>query len=729
LNPFRAIKGPRLGTKLMLLGLTLLIVPWFSYRQLVEMERLLIQGQSHAQLLTAEGISTLFNGREDLFNDLPVNIEDFENLYAHPLQNPVRMDGKLDDWGEELADQLLHFGSEETGADGDFELLLGERGGLLHVFMRITDANPIYRNPDYLRLDNADHVRLNFIKADGEDGRINITLPQPGVITAYEMDTNWRFAETGNPTNEVQGFFETTPEGYHLEFRLPLSRLGSSRYFGVSFVDVDDPETREVVAITQTLPTAGKESFNLVVLRSPELLNIIQGLGYSGARILVIDSEKRVRAETGSSLTVVTESAPPSAFRAFRLIFQEIRPFIHWITTFEEWQPIRSPPEASEEIADAAITASLAGNPISLRRSISEFNEIIIAAHPIVSRDAVIGTVVVEQNIDEILSFQRSALEEVILLSILSLFAVFIALLAFAGRLAWRIRNLRREASAAIDQYGRLRTSFLQSEITAGDEIGDLARSVSNMLSKLHQHNTFLENMPRTLRHEINNPLNTLSTSLQNLAEENPEVRDSKYLASAQRGVARIGSIVQNLADAANLEESLQAEELEIVDIDQFLNSYVANCRLTHPECEFVYRGPGHKVHAEVADYRIEQLLDKIVDNAIDFHRANSSIRIQLDTHHDDLQITVANRGPMLPAKAESSLFDSMVSHRGPQNRLHFGLGLYVVRIIAEYHGGFVRAINLADGSGVAIMVQLPVVEQQFEPAVAERIIPDVAAR
>ena len=108
---FRAIKGPRLGTKLMLLGLTLLIVPWFSYRQLVEMELLLIQGQSQAQLLTAEGISTLFNGREDLFNDLPVNVEDYESLYAHPLQNPVRMDGKLDDWGEELTDKLLHFGS------------------------------------------------------------------------------------------------------------------------------------------------------------------------------------------------------------------------------------------------------------------------------------------------------------------------------------------------------------------------------------------------------------------------------------------------------------------------------------------------------------------------------------------------------------------------------------------------------------------------------------------
>ena len=75
-----------------------------------------------------------------------------------------------------------------------------------------------------------------------------------------------------------------------------------------------------------------------------------------------------------------------------------------------------------------------------------------------------IGTVVVEQNIDDILSFQRSALEQVILLSILSLLAVFIALLAFAARLAWRIRNLRREASNAIDQYGRLQIASCRAK-------------------------------------------------------------------------------------------------------------------------------------------------------------------------------------------------------------------------------------------------------------------------
>lgn len=712
-------RGPRLGTKIMLLGLMLLVVPYFSYRQLVEMERLLVRGQSHAQLLTAEGISTLFNGRDDLFNDLPVSSQDYESLYAHPLQSTIRLDGSNEDWGADLQTKFRQFGSESGTKDADFKLWIGERSNQLHLYMTVVDNVLVPRDPDYLRLDQADHVRISFIRADGEDARLTMTLPAPGVTTTYPMDQQWQRAANGIPDNRVQGFMRPTDTGLVVEFRLPLSMVGSRRFFGLTYVDVDDPISREQVQITQTLPTAGKESFNLVVLRSPEVLNIIRGLGYSGARILVIDAQQRVRAETGANQSGTPSEAETHWYSWITDLFARARPFLHYVTTGTQYdQPLLTPAD-SQRLASTAIEQSLAGNPMTLQRRLADEQELIVAAHPIVTEnDEIIGTVVVEQNINEILSFQRATLEQVILLSVFSLFAVFIALLAFAGRLAWRIRKLRREASAAIDDYGRLRRSELTREMSAGDEIGELARSVSNMLSKLHQHNNFLENMPRTLRHEINNPLNTLSTSLDNLAEENPEVQSSKYLASAKRGVNRIGSIVQNLADAANLEESLQAEEREIIDIQLLLKSYVANCSISHSSAEFVYRGTSYPVHANVSDFRIEQLLDKIVDNAIDFHRTNSPIKVQLDTYRDYLQITVANRGPVLPKKAEDSLFDSMVSHRGPQNRLHFGLGLYVVRIIAEYHGGFVRAMNLTDGSGVAIMVQLPLarVESNSRP-------------
>ena len=92
--------------------------------------------------------------------------------------------------------------------------------------------------------------------------------------------------------------------------------------------------------------------------------------------------------------------------------------------------------ESEEQVASQAIQASLSGEPISLRGRVAEQQDIILAAYPIVSSDQTIGTVVVEQNIDDILSFQQTALEEVILVSIVSLFLVLGALLAFANLVA-----------------------------------------------------------------------------------------------------------------------------------------------------------------------------------------------------------------------------------------------------------------------------------------------------
>ena len=713
-------RGPRLGTKLALMGLALLVVPWFSYLQLVEMERLLIQGQSQAQLLTAEGISTLFNGREDLFNDLPVALEDFEPLYAQPLENTIRLDGSADDWGQTDDRDYLQFGSSSGDQDADFTLMLGERSDYLYAHMRVQDNRLVYRDPDYLRLDNADHIRLNFIGADGRDGRMSLVFDPSDVVTGFSMDEQWRYAATGSADNRIQGVLRRV-EGMNavvLEFRIPLSLLGSRQYFGLTYVDVDDELQRDILRVTQTLPPEATQSFNLVVLRTPEVRNIVQGLGYSGAKIVVIDNQRRVRAEVGATRLAAVEDDSSTQMGSLTRQLTRVGDFIRAFFVSLSGEPVApdgvggDAGEAEDESpSDRAIRLSLQGDPIALRNPLVSGEEIILAAHPIVSSDQVIGTVIVEQSIDDILRFQRTALEQVLLLSLLSLFAIFLALIAFAGRLAWRIRNLRREASAAIDVRGRLRRGGLLNEMNAGDEIGDLARSVSNMLEKLKQHNSFLENMPRTLRHEINNPLNTLSTSLQNLADEHPGIDDSKYLESAKRGVNRIGSIVQNLADAANLEEALEAEELENIDLNELLASYVANCGSSHAGVSFQYKGSPAPVHALVSDFRIEQMLDKLIDNAVDFHRAGTPIRVQLECYGDLLQIVVANRGAALSQERLRTIFDSMVSHRGPDNRLHFGLGLHVVRIIAEHHGGTVSAVNLADASGVAFVVRLPLAE------------------
>ncbi|MDE0423206.1 MAG: ATP-binding protein [Gammaproteobacteria bacterium] len=712
----------RLTTKLMLVGLplALVLVPWVAYAVLDYMEHAFVQLQSDHQRGIAGDVAMLFHGHRELFDDLPP-VPNEADLVARPIAREVWVNAQASEWGDETLVQR-RFGA----GDGSFTLSLGTRPGRVFAYMEITDDVRVYRNLDVLRLDNADQVRISYTGNDGEVGRVAVTLSESGDTTAYTMDAAWEFADSGGaPLNDVRGFVRETAAGYALELRLRLDMLGSREFFVISFVDVDDPVARGIRKVTTTAPSE-TESSDLVVVRSPELLRPLDNRGYQGMQIRVIDAQKKERAERGQFRTDDRLSPSPTGFARvqvwFDVVADKVSAVLDWVR--RRWADDLNPPIDADAVTieDQVIAAALAGESTALRRRMGEV-ETILAGHPIweeQEQDAdprvVIGMIAVEQNLDDILLFQRQMFDRIAVVAVLSFVVVLVTLVLFAGRLTWRIRGLRREVTEAIDEYGRLRVRALTGGMTAGDEIGDLARSVSNMLARLDQHNTFLQRMPRTLRHEINNPLNTVMTSLDQLAREVGGVAESKYLESSRRGLLRIGAIVQNLADAANLEESLASEDLDVIDMRALIDRYVTNCRTVHKSHSFVFRGSAGPILANVADYRIEQMLDKLVDNAIDFHRANSPIAIQLDTHRDTLQITVANRGPMLPPDVAGSLFESMVSRRASASELHFGLGLYVVRVIAEQHGGSVRALNLIDGSGVAVMVRLPLADTPPPP-------------
>jgi len=110
----------------------------------------------------------------------------------------------------------------------------------------------------------------------------------------------------------------------------------------------------------------------------------------------------------------------------------------------------------------------------------------------------------------------------------------------------------------------------------------------------------------------------------------------------------------------------------------------------------------------------IAQLLDKLVENANDFAPPGTPISVSLQARGRGHVLAVQNAGPPLPEAAVARLFDSMVTLREPlaggpaQDAAHLGLGLYIVRLVAEFHGGGVRAVNLPGGQGVRFEVELP---------------------
>ena len=74
-----------------------------------------------------------------------------------------------------------------------------------------------------------------------------------------------------------------------------------------------------------------------------------------------------------------------------------------------------------------------------------------------------------------------------------------------------------------------------------------------------------------------------------------------------------------------------------------------------------------------------------------------------------DIILSVLNEGPLIPDHLRGSTFMSMTSTRpSSDERPHLGMGLYVARTIAEYHGGQLQADNRSDVEGVEVTVLLP---------------------
>ena len=239
---------------------------------------------------------------------------------------------------------------------------------------------------------------------------MSLVFDESDMVTGFAMDNEWRYAATGSADNRVQGVLRQVAgaNAIVLEFRIPLSLLGSRQYFGLTYVDVDDVLQRDVVRSTQTLPTQADQNFNLVVLRTPEVRNIVQGLGYSGAKILVLDSLQRVRAEVGATRQPVEED--DTTIQAGTVTRQLTRAgdFVRRVllgTVDDQETPQGEGTAPQEAQPTEPFGSAYRGDPIALRNRVSGNEEIILAAHPIVSADQVIGTVIVEQNIDDILRF------------------------------------------------------------------------------------------------------------------------------------------------------------------------------------------------------------------------------------------------------------------------------------------------------------------------------------
>ena len=698
------IIGPRLGSKLLLTGCVLLLIPWLGLQSLRAMQQFLTDGQAEAQLLTASGIAALLHGRRELFDDSPDSTSQLAELPLYPLPGRILLDGFAEDWqGLEQRSQLY---GEAPGPE--FSLILGANKQRIYGLLKVHDASPVYRHPAYLRLDHSDHVRFYFKDAGNNEGRLLITFEGSGKITAYAVDEDWRIATPGNPDYRLQGYVDIDEGGYSIEFSLPLSMLGEQRQLGLVVADVVDPQQRTIAHISRTFPQINRGDYNRVLIRSVATEAIIQGLQKEEAQIWIFDHALHVRAIAGGLADQTEDYLNTEEQRAIPLWQSFIDAILGKLVGASSQQLKDFDPLQTLSRDDTLLHTAMTGLGSTQRRvSLDGRHEIIAAAQPIRDGDKVIGVVLIEQSTATILSLQRHSLQHIALLSLLSLSAIVIVLLLFSARLTWRITRLGSDTDRASDEWGRMQQSVDIRGTHAGDEIGDLSRNIEQLLARLKRYQQFLSAIPRTLRHEINNPLNTAATSLEHLQSQGG---DKTYIDSAQRGLQRISAIVDSLAEAASLEDALNSDEILPINLSALLTTYIKNqskrcplnIELTTPEDDVCIQG---------SDIHIEQLLDKLFDNAVDFATHDTSIEISLGTTKNHCFIRVKNYGPTIEKVEMTELFQLFHSRRSAEHTntssQHLGLGLYIARLICERHGGDLMVENLSKGEGVVFSASI----------------------
>lgn len=670
-----------LRRQLMLVSLLTLILPWAGCQFIRETESALREGQEHLLGGTAQAIAdSLSQFPDDLLSQTGEGVSN--QLYAHPLATAPLIDGYVDEW-------TIPNGAMATlrGADGAIRYVVGAYAQYWYVYVDVRDSAIIFSDTQHTGRARtfADHVSILSLDDRGERSIFRFQAEAPGEIIATRQTANQVFDEM-----RISAYWQDTATGYSLEARIPRTLAGPR--MGISISNTDDAGKPGVTSTTFTGDSPGP-----VVTISPVLRTVAAGYVQPGLRLIITDKDGWRVAEAGNISSAGPDDARGSVPSGWLKIIYNLL-----LEPGAEAALAEPAPGGREQ--QSYISEALRGVP-STRwfRSPGTGRAVVSVAQPIWSGTVQTGAVILQQGTDAILSLTNQALTRLIILTLISTIVVAVVLLGYASWLSLRIRQLSNAAELALDE--RRLHSALPSAL-AGDEVGDLSRSFSSVLRQLGTYNDYLQSLASKLSHELRTPLTIVRSSLENLEHESLSDDAKKYTERALEGSERLQKILNAMSEANRTEELMENAELEVFDLVTVLASTVAAYADAWPERKFEFNHVVAEANINGAPELVIQMLDKLVDNAVDFTMPGDTIEISLAVEAGSLILKINNPGPPLPENMRNELFRSMVSVRGGNAGKHLGLGLYIARLIAEGHGGSIDAMNTADG--VSFQVRLP---------------------
>jgi len=729
----------KLSKQLLVISLLTLVIPWAGYLHLQEIDELLRKSQSQVLMATAKATAARISSEPELVGRFKnTNPNSHSSFYAADLPQAIVVDGYDEDWRPQNVFSYSFtdiFGESENTVDTTsaptLSVQLGVRRRLiptfenrryihntplqdtLYIVAKVNKANISYHHPGKSDALNGDHLRLRFTDKDGSEKNVSIGASAPGQVQVRQINST-DDKPSGALKNEltehrINGVWRETNSGYQIELSMPL-QLALNGLSLNAILPTLEHSGNDADAIEPTW--AGNLHWDstppMLNTQNPELKQLLQ--------VFIGDASSLALSNQQAQLMAIAAPQEPADYTT------GLHPFKAWFYRFilqTTQLRQRDPSIVTGTFNGHAIDQAILGTPSAGWHQEGQQLWLRVVT-PIIpdsgSREGqIVGLVIAEQNNDNQARLMNSAVMNLLLYASIVSVLVGGGLLLYASWLSWRIRRLSQLSSSAIDDSGSLNeTAVIQLENGFSDELGDLGRNYAQLLWRLQGYTDYLKTLSAKLSHELRTPLAIVKTSLENLSEQNGQEgklseQDATYVQRALAGSARLSSILNAMSAANQVESAINA-----ADPEQFCLADLCQHMVTAYSDTFTPQIFHSSIISKAPFFGspelIVQLLDKLIDNAVDFCGAEQAIFIHLSETASAYQLTVENDGPLLPTQMSQQIFDSLVSIRAHKadNEVHLGLGLHIVKLISEYHHGQLQAHNRADHSGVVFQLTLP---------------------
>jgi two-component system sensor histidine kinase ChvG len=457
-------------------------------------------------------------------------------------------------------------------------------------------------------------------------------------------------------------------------------------------------EAEMTASVLASTPTAARNSVLLSLAKS------------TGSRIRIYGGDGTLRADswkaTGPTYTLrdpTTQKWNKDAARALDRGFNALvgaKP----LDDFEE------PAEDKLQSWSEAVYARSTGQAVTKARNAPDLTPVFSAAAPLGDQ-----TILLTTNDRE---FTRTVRSQRFSLAIAMAIAVLLSVLLSLFLARTIVRPLRRIALAAHRvRLGRAREVKVPRLPSRTDEIGLLARSVSDMSQSLRQRMDNIEHFAADVTHELKNPLASLRSALDGLDRvEDPKLK-LQLLAVAKDDVVRLDRLIGDISEAARTDAELARAKFEYVDLGPVIEQLVSSWehRREKGDARIAFARPRKATAVVLGDInRLVRAIDNIIDNAVSFSPPGGLVEIAAARVGDEVRIRIDDEGPGVPEEAREAIFNRFHSIRPEEEHFgrHSGLGLAIARAIVEGHDGEIDVQDRDDApSGARFIIRLPATE------------------